>query len=172
MNQFKLLENEQFLRNMSNLSGIANLSYYDMWEIADHMLVNEAHGLPIPSWIDENRHEINTANDHTFFIDFLNDEMGKLVAGGLLNNVVESIKSRVLGQSDMELFIYGVHDNYLAAIQKLLDTDKRFVNPNFGAGYVIELRRDCECGYYVRVMYKNDLDPLEVSFRKVNVGGK
>ncbi len=171
---YKRLEHAQagFLTNMSRLSGLAHLDYYHMWEIADHLLVNEAHALPVPAWLEENRRQIEAANDYTFASDFATREMGKLVAGGLLNDVVEAMRRRVLGVSHTQLLVYGVHDNYLAGLQRLLDTSREFVNPNFGASYVLELRRDCDCGYYVSVAYKNDASLREVSFRPVNMGGK
>ena len=66
---------------MSTESGIPNLDYYHMWEIADHILVNEPHKLPLTSWEIANYKEIMKANDYTFYIDFVTTEMGKLISG-------------------------------------------------------------------------------------------
>lgn len=100
--------NSEFLRNMSRLSGLANLNYYHMWEIADHMLVNEAHGLPLDDWILENKEQIVRANDHTFYIDFVTLEMGKLISGGILNSIVSNMKREVAGKSSFQLNVYGI----------------------------------------------------------------
>ncbi len=72
---------------MSLLSGINldnPLNYYNMWQIADNILVNEANGLPIQQWEKDNLDEIMIANDYTFYIDFVTVEMGKLVSGKII----------------------------------------------------------------------------------------
>ena len=66
---------------MENLSGIKNLDYYHMWEIADHILVNIPNNLPLTQWQIDNLYLIEKANDYTFYIDFVTIEMAKLIAG-------------------------------------------------------------------------------------------
>ena len=93
---------------MSRLSGIVDLNYYHMWEIADHILVNEAHGLELDDWVLENKKQILIANDHTFYIDFVTLEMAKLISGGILNNIVLNMKRQVSGKSSYQLNVYGI----------------------------------------------------------------
>jgi hypothetical protein len=66
---------------MSNYSGLNPLDYYSMWKIADNALVYEAHNIPLSDWVTKYYDEIMYANDKTFEIDFVTDEMGILVAG-------------------------------------------------------------------------------------------
>ena len=66
---------------MSKQSGITSLDYYHMWEIADHILVNEPLALPLLDWELANYNNIMIANDYTFDVDFKTIEMGKLVSG-------------------------------------------------------------------------------------------
>ena len=47
------------------------------------------------------------ANDYTFYIDFVTVEMGKLVAGGLLNSIVANINLKVKG-SAFKLYHFAV----------------------------------------------------------------
>ncbi len=93
---------------MSELSGIENLDYYRMWEIADHILVNEAHGFPLRDWEKENLNEIMIANDYTFYISFATNEMGRMVSGKLLNRIVQNMKEKVANKAQNELFIFGI----------------------------------------------------------------
>lgn len=93
---------------MSVKSGITDLSFYHMWEIADHYLVNLAHGLPISNWIEENLETILWINDYTFYIDFVTIEMGRLVSGGLLNSITENIKTKAANENHRKLYVYGI----------------------------------------------------------------
>jgi len=166
----------EFLKNMSNLSGInldKPLNYYQMWQIADNYLVNEANGLPIQQWIKDNIKEIMFANDYTFFIDFVTTEMGKLVSGTLLYDIISRINNKVSGHESRNLFIYGIHDNYMAAMQKLLGYSKVFTDPHFATSYIFELRqRLTSKQYFIRVLHKNDLYPFEkIEFKPVTIAG-
>ena len=98
---------------MATKSGIKDLSFYHMWEIADHYLVNLAHGLPISNWVLENLENILRINDFTFYIDFLTVEMGRLVSGLILNDIGQNFKSTILNQNYKKLHIYGAVNLYI-----------------------------------------------------------
>ncbi len=70
---------------MSRLSQIpaAELTMFQMWKIADHIMVNEAHNLSIPKWQKENMNRIMSLNDLVFypFGRYGTEEMSKLVGG-------------------------------------------------------------------------------------------
>ncbi len=93
---------------MKQNSGIKKLDYYELWQIADHILVNEAHNLPLQNWQVENYDKIMRANDYTFEIDFKTQEMAKLVSGQLLNTIVSNINAQISSETSNELFIYGI----------------------------------------------------------------
>ena len=77
----------------------------------------------------------------------------------------------VSGNSNNQLYAYGVHDNYIAGMQKILGTSETFVDPKFGSAFVFELRRD-KCGkYFVKVFNKNDYYPGLVTLNPVKVKG-
>ena len=71
-----------------------------------------------------------------------------------------------------DLIIFLKHDNYITGIQKLLKTTKKFTNPNFASAFIIELRRDDDNNYYVRVLYKNENYPHEpIQFQSLTIKG-
>ncbi len=76
---------KDFLAKMANLSGISptELTMYQMWKIADHIMVNEAHNLLITGWQKENMNRIMFLNDYVFypFGRYGTEEMSKLVGG-------------------------------------------------------------------------------------------
>lgn len=74
-------DNQAFINNMTAYSGLTNLNYYNIWEIADKYMVQYALNLPIEQYILDNLKAITTANDYTFYIDFVTVEMGKLISG-------------------------------------------------------------------------------------------
>ncbi|CAF0785670.1 unnamed protein product [Brachionus calyciflorus] len=164
-------QNQEFLNLMIEKSGLTNLknNQYMIWQIADKAMVEEAHNLPVDKYIQDNYNKIMEMNDHTFQIDFVTDEMGKLNSGGLLNEIVNNIKKKFIG-SKAELFVYGVHDNNVAGMQKILNTSNKFVQPEFASGFVFELRKDVENNYYVQVFSKNNKfnEPNILSLVKVN----
>ena len=65
------------------------------------------------------------------------------------------------------------HDVYLAAMQRLLGTSEKYVNPNFGSAFIVELRQSKTFPdqYYVRVLNKNTLYPGAIRFDVVRVQG-
>ena len=72
---------KDFLAKMSTLSGITDLPLYQMWQIADHIMVNVPNGLPITDWQKANMETIMYLNDLVFYHDFHTVEMSKLVGG-------------------------------------------------------------------------------------------
>ena len=60
---------------MSNLSGIQNLDYYEVWPIADHILCNQANNLPLENWHIDNYANIIMAYDYTFYAETKTLEM-------------------------------------------------------------------------------------------------
>ena len=92
---------------MANLSGLTNLNQYMMWQIADKAMVEEAHNLTLDEYIKDNYDKIMEMNDYTFYIDFVTTEMGRLISGGLLNDMVKNIKKKVAGSKN-ELYVYAV----------------------------------------------------------------
>lgn len=152
--------NKDFLNLMANESGLTNIinNQYMIWQVADKAMVEEAHNLTIDQYITDNYEKIFELNDYTFYIDFVTEEMGKLISGGLLNRIVNNINKKVNGSSQ-ELYIFGVHDNYVAGMQKLLNTSTEFIQPEFASGFVFELRKDSDNNYYVKVFYKNNKYP-------------
>ncbi|CAF0770893.1 unnamed protein product [Brachionus calyciflorus] len=161
--------NQNFLDNMTRLSGLTNLNQYMIWQIADKAMVEEAHNLTLDQYIIDNYDRIMEMNDYTFYIDFVTDEMGRLISGGLLNDIVNNIKKKVSGSKN-ELYIYTVHDNYVSGMQKILNTSTNFVQPNFASGFVFELRNDTSGNYYIQVLYKNNKpwEPDHLTPVKVN----
>lgn len=162
---------EDFIQLMATKSGIKDLSFYHMWEIADHYLVNLAHGLPISNWVLENLENILRINDFTFYIDFLTVEMGRLVSGLILNDIGQNFKSTILNQNYKKLHIYGAHDNYIAAMQKLLDFSDIYKNPEFASSYVFELRKDSSSNYFVKILFRNDKFNEGINYRPVTIKG-
>jgi hypothetical protein len=61
---------------MSNFSGIKNLDYHGMLQIADHILSNQANNLPLTEWELDNYVEIIKANDYASYARAANMEMG------------------------------------------------------------------------------------------------
>jgi hypothetical protein len=61
----------------------------------------------------------------------------------------------------------------MAAMQRLLGTSEKFVNPNFGSAFIFELRQSkiFRTQYYVRVLNKNTLYPGAISFDVVKIKG-
>ena len=49
----------------------------------------------------------------------------------------------------------------MAAMQRLLGTSDKFVNPNFGSAFIFELRMDKRNNYFVRVLNKNTIFCLD-----------
>ena len=43
------------------------------------------------------------------------------------------------------------------------------MNPYYASSYVIELRKDYRCNYFVRILYKNDLSLTEFNYNPVNM---
>ena len=76
-------ENKEFLELMIQQSGLTNLkdNVYMIWQIADKAMVEEAHELELEQYIIDNYDKIMELNDHTFYIDFVTVEMGKLISG-------------------------------------------------------------------------------------------
>ena len=74
------------MANMSILSGIppSVLDLYNIWQIADHIMVNLPNGLPITDWEEENKQTIMYLNDLTFYINLITTEMAQLVSGEFL----------------------------------------------------------------------------------------
>ena len=70
-----------FLAQMSNFSGVTDLPLYQIWQIADHIMVNEPNGFPITDWQKKNMKTIMYLNDLVFYHDFSTEEMSKLVGG-------------------------------------------------------------------------------------------
>jgi hypothetical protein len=122
---------------MSNVSGITDLPLYQIWQIADHIMVNEPNGFPITEWQKANRKTIMYLNDLVFYHDFSTEEMSKLVGGlylkknirsplyvlrsfnimnifskhdkgGLLNSIISNINGMVNGSSTKTLHVYGL----------------------------------------------------------------
>ena len=70
----------------------------------------------------------------------------------------------------MELIIFK-HDTYTLGLEKLLNTSI-LVQPNFAASFVFELRCDQEGNYFVKVLFKDDLYPIEpIKLKPVTVYG-
>ena len=71
------------MANMSTLSGIPPnvLDLYNIWQIADHIMVNVPNKLPITKWQMENKQTIMYLNDLTFYINLITTEMAQLVSG-------------------------------------------------------------------------------------------
>ncbi len=71
------------MAKMANFSGISptELTMYQIWQIADHIMVNVPNGLSITEWEKENMNTIMYLNDLTFYVDFSNEEMSKLYGG-------------------------------------------------------------------------------------------
>ena len=63
------------------------------------------------------------------------------------------------------------HDNYVAGLQKLLNTSTQFLQPDFTSGFVFELRKDAAGNYYVQVFYKNNKANDPISLTQVTVYG-
>jgi hypothetical protein len=57
-------------------------------------------------WITDNYQPIMHLKAKTFFIDFYNMEMAKLVSGVLLGEILNNINNKVNG-STYELFLFG-----------------------------------------------------------------
>jgi hypothetical protein len=74
---------------MANLSGISptELTLYQIWQIADHIMVNVPNGLPITDWQKKNMKTIMYLNDLVFYHDFSNEEMSKLLGGLYLKKI-------------------------------------------------------------------------------------
>ena len=81
------------------------------------------------------------------------------------------INQTIHGDSSIQLYTYGVHDNYNSGMQKLLETSDKFLNPNFASAYVFELRKDKCDNYFVKVLYKNDKYPGGVTLNPVVIRG-
>jgi hypothetical protein len=60
----------------------------------------------------------------------------------------------------------------MAAMQRLLGTSDKFVNPNFGSAFIFELRMDKRRNYFVRVLNKNTIYPGAIRFDPVKIEGK
>lgn len=63
------------------------------------------------------------------------------------------------------------HDNYIAGMQKLLNTSTNFVQPDFASGFVFELRQDSNGTYYVRVLFKNNKASEPIALNPVAIDG-
>jgi hypothetical protein len=68
--------------------------------------------------------------------------------------------------------MFSQHDTYMAAMQRLLGTSDKFVNPNFGSAFIFELRMDKRRNYFVRVLNKNTIYPGAIRFDPVKIEGK
>jgi hypothetical protein len=68
--------------------------------------LKESHGIKQPKWVLDNYHTIMHLKDKTFFVDFLNMEMAKLISGNLYAEILDNIKDKVNG-STYEAFLYG-----------------------------------------------------------------
>ena len=73
--------------------------------------------------------------------------------------------------SSNNLYVFGIHDNYYAGIQKLMSVSDEFVQPNYGSAFIFELRQDNCNNYYVRVLNKNTEYPAPISFVENTIEG-
>lgn len=66
-----------------------------------------------------------------------------------------NINNKING-SGSQLFLYGAHDTFVAALTKLLNLTTFINQPPYASAIIVELRQSKDNAYYVQIFLKNN----------------
>lgn len=153
----KTEENKELLKYMTENSG-ENITLLNIWDVTDDILCEQYEGMNSAGWVMKRFPEILNLSNYAFnYIYQGSDELGRLLGGALLGEMIENMKS--VHKEDTrthKLNIYSGHDTSILALSTAFNI--KFPIPSFSACIMVELRQDDRMNYYVTIDYRNGLD--------------
>lgn len=124
-----------------------------------------------PEWVTDSVYErIRLLGRGLYNFYFQETSMARLVSGSILNQLRINIQNKYQNSSTPErLFLYSGHDNYLAGLLKLLNVTKKITQPNYASAIVLELHRSKKNKYYVRALWKDNLNTEPIDFNEMAI---
>ncbi|CAF0793743.1 unnamed protein product [Brachionus calyciflorus] len=149
-----------------------DLGYYDLWRLGDKALIDAAHGLSVDKYISEEMNRLMDVRNNNFYVSYISTlEQAQLISGALLNQIVSYFYRKISRTTQNELYLYGAFDYYLSGLQRLMSTTSKFTQPNFGAAFIFELRKDSNGNHFVQTLWKDNAFNESITFNPVNVLG-
>jgi hypothetical protein len=142
------------------------------------ILIEKQNGLQLPYWANENYFKIISMNDAKFYFRNYYEEMGRIHAGGILNDMNENIKLKMkpkrIEDKMMKLELYSAHDTNVAALTKLLNLTTFINAPPYTSSVVIELHSafiQNDTKWFVKAFLKNNTDSEKNFFIPMTIYG-
>ena len=76
-----------------------------------------------------------------------------------------------INQSKSQLFLYGAHDTFVAALTKLLNISTFINQPPYASAIIVELRQSKSGEYYVQVYLKNNTASQPINPKLMTIYG-
>lgn len=150
-----LKQNQIAIEQLQNVSGIPNLKNpVTLLGFYDTIAVERAHGLPIPPGLDALLPDLQKLGTAIYNFLSFTDELSKLQAGFLLNDILIQLQQPVLSQ---RLYLYGTHDTIVLPTLKLLRVSND-LPPPYTAAVMIELHEKqslLRTNLCVQIFYRN-----------------
>jgi hypothetical protein len=81
-----------------------------------------------------------------------------------------NIQNKVNGSKN-QLFLYGSHDTFVAALTKLLNISTFINQPPYASAIIIELRQSVQNDYFIQVYLKNNTASEPINRQLMNIYG-
>ena len=81
-----------------------------------------------------------------------------------------NIQNKINGSKN-QLFLYGAHDTFVAALTKLLNISTFINQPPYASAIIMELRQSAQNDYFVQVYLKNNTASEPINRQPMTIYG-
>ncbi len=134
----------------------------DVLTIGDVLIVAKQHNLPMPEGLSsEDVAEILQTTSLMLAQQFKSETVSYLMGSELLNAILKNLKDASQNKAKYRLNYYSGHDITILPVMSLLGSPLE-ESPGYAANIIIELYKDSEAQFYVKVLYNGDYVQLPV----------
>ncbi|XP_078685666.1 prostatic acid phosphatase-like [Branchiostoma floridae x Branchiostoma belcheri] len=154
-------ENKEFMEFVVEKAGWGEPhGIMDAWRTQDPLLCEKAHDMSWPDWVTPEVYErLTELTAYASEINFRGDEMGRLMAGLLVNHIVSNMTTAQQeikeNKEPYRLIMYSAHDIDVSALLSALDVYNG-LSPPYASCVMVELYRDSLGQFSVQILYRND----------------
>ncbi|KAI8517781.1 mitochondrial acyl carrier protein [Branchiostoma belcheri] len=154
-------ENKEFMEFVVEKAGWGEPhGIMDAWRTQDPLLCEKAHDMSWPDWVTPEVYErLTELTAYASEINFRGDEMGRLMAGLLVNHIVSNMTTAQQeikeNKEPYRLIMYSAHDIDVSALLSALDVYNG-LSPPYASCVMVELYRDSLGHFSVQILYRND----------------
>lgn len=134
----------------------------DVLTIGDVLIVARQHDLPMPKGLSSaDAKEIFQTTSQGLALQFKSETVSYLMGGELANSIMKNLKDTSEGKAKYKLAYYSGHDITILPLMSLLGTalDE---SPGYAANVIIELYKDADSQFYVKVLYNGEYVKLPI----------